>query len=172
MVIFDLDQTLIDSRIAESKRRARKWGDVYRLIPSFSVYEGICPLIEDLQHNDIPIAVVTSSPRTYCERVITHWSLEIPICVGYHDTTFRKPHPDPINRAMEIAGMDPDQVVHIGDLARDTIAAKAAGVAAIGALWGAVDADSLIRSNPQCCFGTVADLHEYLAQQFFRQGTH
>ena len=32
-VIFDLDQTIIDSRIAYEERRAGNWKNVYDLIP-------------------------------------------------------------------------------------------------------------------------------------------
>ena len=34
-VIFDLDQTLIDSSIAETERKRRNWKGVYELIPKF-----------------------------------------------------------------------------------------------------------------------------------------
>mgnify|MGYP001456981473 FL=1 len=38
-IIFDLDQTLVDSNIAKSYRSARNWNTVYSLIPKFVLYE-------------------------------------------------------------------------------------------------------------------------------------
>ena len=37
-LIFDLDMTLVDSSIAETARKNRRWGDVYNLIPQFTLY--------------------------------------------------------------------------------------------------------------------------------------
>ncbi len=168
MVIFDLDQTLIDSRIAEPMRRARDWSNVYDLIPRFSVYEGILTLLEDLQDNDIATAIVTSSPASYGRRVIAHWGLGIHNLVAYHDTARRKPHPDPIILAIERANIEPRRTFHVGDLANDTIAARNAGVVSIGALWGAEDPDALMDSNPEYCFETVSEMHEILADRLFQ----
>lgn len=167
MVIFDLDQTLVDSRIAESMRQSRKWSKVYELIPQFSVYENISTLLEGLNDNDIATAIVTSSPASYGSRVVNYWSLGIRNLVAYHDTARRKPYPDPIFLAMERANVEPQQTFHIGDLASDTIAAKNAGVVSIGALWGTADPDKLIDSNPDFCFETVLELHQFLADQLF-----
>ena len=38
-IIFDLDQTLVDSNIAKSYRSARDWNIVYSLISKFVLYE-------------------------------------------------------------------------------------------------------------------------------------
>ena len=166
MVIFDLDQTLIDSQIAEQKRRAREWQSVYRLIPKFSVYDGILDVIGRLRAKSVPMAVVTSSPRAYCERVVRHWGFDIPILVGYHDTARRKPYPDPVIRALQLAKRRSEEAVHVGDLPKDTEAAKAAGVVAIGAMWGTLDRDSLIGSEPDVLCETVDELWSCLAARF------
>ena len=39
--IFDLDQTLIDSRSLQILRDGRKWGEVYKHIPNIKVYDEI-----------------------------------------------------------------------------------------------------------------------------------
>lgn len=166
MVIFDLDQTLVDSQLAEPMRRAREWQGVYRLIPKFSVYDGILDVLARLRAKAVPVAVVTSSPRTYCERVIRHWRFDIPILVGYHDTARRKPFPDPVIKALTMGKCSREEAVHVGDLPRDTEAAKAAGVVAIGALWGALDRESLIGSEPDILCETVGDLWQFLAKRF------
>ena len=48
-VIFDLDQTLIDSSIAVEERRKRNWEKVYSLIPNFKVFEGVNDIIQLLK---------------------------------------------------------------------------------------------------------------------------
>ena len=76
-VILDLDQTLVDSSHVASLRRSRKWPEVYQVIPSILPYDGINEILSDLTGEGIRLAIVTSSPRPYCERVIKHngWSI-------------------------------------------------------------------------------------------------
>lgn len=82
-VILDLDLTLIASAQAEPLRRDRAWPQVYRLIPQLAPYEGIGELLEALRAAGIKIAVVTSSPRPYCERILGHWSWTADATVCY-----------------------------------------------------------------------------------------
>lgn len=44
-VIFDLDQTIINSSIAYNERRARNWKKVYDLIPQMKPYSEVVGLI-------------------------------------------------------------------------------------------------------------------------------
>jgi len=168
MVIFDLDQTLIDSRIAGPERQARNWSGVYKLIPHFTVYDGVLELLCGLRDRGVPHTIVTSTPRPYCEKVVDHWGFEIPrnLMVCYHDTRAHKPSPEPILLGLQKLGARSGEGAHVGDDEKDTPAAKAAGVTAIGALWGAVDAEGLSASSPDQLFQTVGELEQYLSLRF------
>jgi HAD superfamily hydrolase (TIGR01509 family) len=166
MVIFDLDQTLIDSRVTEALRRSRRWPEVYRLIPKYRLYDGIYALLAELQANAISTAIVTSSPRTYCEAVIRHWKLPVQTVVAYHDTRRHKPFPDPILRALELGKVSANDAIHIGDTIADTEAAAAAGVYSVGALWGAGDRDALKKSQPDRCCEVTSELRDILASRY------
>jgi len=85
-VLFDLDQTLINTSSAEALRKARRWPEVYRLIPGFVVYDGIADLFGMLIEREVPVGIVTSSPKSYCVRVIQQHKLRIEKTVCYHDT--------------------------------------------------------------------------------------
>lgn len=82
--------------------------------------------------------------------------------VAYHDTQKHKPSPDPIFKAIENAGVQKGSVFHVGDMASDTEAAKAAGVTSLGALWGSLDPVSLRCSGPDHIFSDVGELSEFL----------
>ncbi|MGW7162651.1 HAD family hydrolase [Paenibacillus taichungensis] len=165
-IIFDLDQTLVDSMAAESLRRSRNWKEVYRMIPSLSPYEGIDRIFEILSMKNIPHAIVTSSPTPYCKRVISHLAWDIPITVCYHDTSRRKPYPDPILLAVEKLGLAKEDILSIGDDPRDIQASKAAGVKAGAALWGIENHTSILRENPDCSFYTVKEFEEYILKRY------
>lgn len=65
------------------------------------------------------------------------------------DTERHKPHPEPLQLALERLGADPAGSVYIGDAVVDVQAAHAAGLPAISVSWGAVDADVLAAAKPE-----------------------
>lgn len=166
-VIFDLDQTLIDSSSAEKKRSAREWYSVYEMIPNLTQYEGINDIIQLLNANGIPVAIVTSSPEPYCKRVIAQWNWTIDAIVCFHCTKNRKPHPDPILLAVKRLNLESaDEVVSIGDHSKDIIASKAAGVFSIGCSWGIGDDSELKAAKPDLMLENIADLRTFLIDKY------
>lgn len=165
-VIFDLDLTLIDSSIAEPLRRQRAWNNVYPLIAKFKVYPGIHELLAELRTWRVPCAIVTSSPRPYCIRVVDTHDFQISELVCYHDTTRKKPHPDPTEKALEQLGLESGHAVAVGDEARDIQSAKACGVTSIAATWGTPDEAALLAASPDMVVATVKELRNLLADRF------
>ncbi len=161
-VLFDLDQTLIDSRQAEPLRRARRWRDVYPLIPGMRPYAGISKLLAELAAAKTPLCVVTSAPSSYCSRVLAQWRWTFNATVSYHDTTRHKPYPDPIVEALRRLHVGPSEAIAVGDAPPDIGAARAAGVFAIGALWGSLDPNALLACKPDACARTVSALRTLL----------
>jgi pyrophosphatase PpaX len=68
--------------------------------------------------------------------------------VTYEDTTRHKPNPDPLLVGMERLGVQPADVVYVGDAVVDIQAGKASGTHTIGVTWGAGDRESLIAAMP------------------------
>ncbi len=81
--------------------------------------------------------------------------------VAGSDTTARiKPHPEPILWAANRLGVDPRQVVMVGDTAADVRAARAAGSLAVGVLCGFGDRADLKQAD--LVLAHTADLAEWL----------
>ncbi|WP_084781218.1 HAD family hydrolase [Paenibacillus sp. D9] len=165
-IIFDLDQTLIESHTAEALRRARNWTVVYGMVPQLSPFEGIHELLTELDNSSVPYGIVTSSPSSYCSRVINHWKWNVRCTVCYHDTTRKKPHPDPINLAVSKLGVPREAVISIGDDPNDILASRSAGVASAGVLWGARNRHALIDSKPDFLFETTAEMAAFLRERY------
>ncbi|WP_417391992.1 HAD family hydrolase [Gimesia sp.] len=161
-IIFDLDQTLVDSSIAEELRASRRWPEVYKLIPQMLVYPGVLEILAMLTDREVPLAVVTSSPKPYCSKVLEHHKISIVNKVCFHDTKRRKPFPDPILKAIDDLGVPTNTIWSIGDLPKDIEASKAASVSTVGVTWGLTDPTELIESDPDHLFDTVAELHHFL----------
>ncbi len=165
-IIFDLDQTIVDSSIALEVRKSRIWPNVYELIPSFSVYEGMLELIEELNNKKIPMCIVTSSPSAYCDKVLRHHKIPITQKVCYHDTQYRKPYPHPILKAISLLNVTNDQIISIGDDPNDIIASKKAGVMSIGATWGTLVPIELGTANADHMVNTVAELKNLIYKKY------
>jgi HAD superfamily hydrolase (TIGR01509 family) len=165
-ILIDLDQTLIDSQSAEQFRKNRQWSDVYKIIPQLHPYLDISKLIQELKDIGVPICIVTSSPRPYCEKIIKYWGWKIDATVCYHDTTKHKPDPEPIQKGLLNLGLEPNTAVAIGDAAKDTKAARAAGVMTIGALWGSLEINLLVASKPDIICATVQELRKVLLAKY------
>ncbi len=165
-LIFDLDQTLIDSQHIEHLRRSRQWTIVYQKIPSRLAYDGVNEIPSILRSDrDVKLAIVSSSPSSYVKRVVQHfgWSFDVIVC--YHDTTKHKPHPEPLIEAANRLKIDVRDCWAVGDDSKDIIAAKALGMYAVAARWGSLDKESLKRAKPDAIFETVASFHKAIREK-------
>lgn len=156
--------TLIDSSSAAAARKARKWQGVYALVSGFTVYPGIAETLRQLRASQRPVAVVTSSPRSYFERVAKAHGFDFNASVCYHDCPSGqcKPHPFSILRALEHLGLPADAVLAIGDAPGDVLAAQAAGVPAAAALWGVQERADLVATKADYYFETVGDMQKVI----------
>jgi HAD superfamily hydrolase (TIGR01509 family) len=166
VIIFDFDQTLVDTSPVEHLRAQRAWGAVMAQANKLPVYEGITPLIVELASRQVPLAIVTKSPDMVPKHFVRTHKWPIDIVLGYHQIRNRKPHPEGLLMALNRAGVEAQHAVHIGDQAEDTEAARAAGITAIGVHWGLSDCGALEASAPDALFGTVTLLRDYLLQRF------
>lgn len=103
-IIFDLDLTLVDTTIVEQARHDRNWQLAYSLIPKCKLYEGMEEVLAIIRNNNIDTCIVSTSPRTYVEKVGDYFNLPIQHIVAYHDAKPIKPHPAPMLKALELLG--------------------------------------------------------------------
>jgi HAD superfamily hydrolase (TIGR01662 family) len=163
MVIFDFDQTLVDTSSVEHLRAARNWKSVMAQVASLPVYAGIDGLLANLNGKGHTMAIVTKSPDMVAKWFIRNRKWPIDIVVGYHDVRRRKPDPEGLLLAMKKAGASPGETFHVGDQAQDTEAARAAGTVAIGVSWGLLDSTELLASKPDYLFPTIGELYAFLS---------
>ncbi len=163
MLIFDFDQTLVDTSEVAPLRQAREWSTVRARMRALEPYPGITELLVKLHALEQPLAIVTSSPdmvvREYAKR--QRWPVET--VIGYHQMGRRqKPDPYGLTLALQSCGAHATASYHVGDRAQDTHASHGAGVIAIGAGWGSEEIDLLIESRPHHLFMTVGELSDFL----------
>lgn len=163
MVIFDFDQTLVDTQPVEALRAARNWKAVMARASELVVYPGINDLLQQLHAANETLSIVTKSPDMVPRAFIKAHKWPIDIVVGYHHVSRRKPDPEGLLLAMTKAGVGPESTFHVGDQPEDTVASRAAGVLAVGAGWGLTDVAALRESKPDHLFMSVAELRDFLS---------
>lgn len=146
-VIFDLDLTLIDTTVLETLRHNRQWQEAYRRIPETKMYEGISNVLETIRRHNVNCAIVSTSPRPYVEKIVTHYNLPVQHIISYHDAKPIKPHPASMLKALELMGVSAKNSISFGDRVIDIQASNAAGIESVACFWGTKEKGELIRSG-------------------------
>ena len=146
-IIFDLDLTLVDTTVAEPYRSKRDWNGAYSVLPQCTVYEGLQEIFDVIRKFSINTCIVSTSPRTYVEKVVQQFNLPINQIVAYHDAKPIKPHPAPMLKALEVLGCDAKSAISFGDRVIDIQSSNAAGIESVACFWGTKEKAELLRSD-------------------------
>lgn len=82
--------------------------------------------------------IVTNKALYLAEKVVAGmgWQGRCTVLVGGDSLPVKKPDPAPLRLACERAGVEAARCVYVGDDERDVLAARAAGIKSVIALWG------------------------------------
>jgi pyrophosphatase PpaX len=147
----------------ELDRVYREWNlaNTARLIRA---YDGIPELLGALTAAGARVAVVTSKRRDTALLALRHVGIDahIEVAAALEDTADHKPHPAPLRHGAALLGVDPGDCVYVGDATVDILAARGAGMAAVGVTWGAGDPADLAALAPEALCTTVSQLADVL----------
>lgn len=129
------------------------------LVVATAPYPGIDALVRSLAGRQ---GIATNKPGAMSRRIVEAmgWSDLFVSHVGVGDVPNRKPAPDSVLRALELAGVDRTQCVFVGDSPIDLATSRAAGVDFIAVSWGMRPRHELIEAT--CIVDSVAELEEAL----------
>jgi phosphoglycolate phosphatase len=131
------------------------------------VAEGLEPLLLHLRQDGIRMAVVTSKGQHETEVLLADLGLShlFDAVVGDDDVRPLKPDPAPVREALKLLGdLPPDRAAMVGDTTFDVAAARGAGVACVGALWGTHDRATLLAAGAAAVAGDSGDLARALRE--------
>ena len=136
-VVFDLDDTLVDTSELLGLRETKKWKECVRQLSKSQIFPGILDTINALRERGIFIGIVTTSVSYYAENILRYHSIPYDTLVAYHDCPKhkQKPDPAPINLCLDRLDSTPDGAFGIGDSASDSQAYRNSGIPAWGAGW-------------------------------------
>lgn len=131
-IILDFDQTIVDSSKVEYLRDERKWETITQKYHLVKLQPAVKELFSFLQKNNIKIAIVSNAPRKkYLIGLVKYLNLAVDIIIGYEDVNNKKPHPEPMLKAIKALNIKPDEAISIGDQENDIISSDRAGIKTI-----------------------------------------
>ncbi|KAG0753910.1 hypothetical protein G6F22_021247 [Rhizopus arrhizus] len=82
--------------------------------------------------------IVTNKPEYLARLILPQygWQQRCAVLVGGDTLAERKPHPLPLLHAAQAIGIAAEDCVYVGDDERDILAARAAAMPSVAALWG------------------------------------
>jgi len=148
------DQDVLSGLGTTLEDQFRRWGcdDIEALIATFTEYNlsvhdalvrpypGVSEVVLALRARHTPLALVTSKRRLATGKGLRALGLEpcFDALVCGDDGICPKPDPEPVERALELLGVEPStRVTFVGDSTHDVHAGRAAGVHTIAVTWGA-----------------------------------
>ncbi|MGH8369915.1 MAG: HAD family hydrolase [Gammaproteobacteria bacterium] len=130
-----------DSRYSSIRNRLL---ELYRerITRETSYFPGIEKLLQELERRRLSWGVVTNKPSHLTDPLLRAFGLyDRAACVVSGDTTpRRKPYPDQLLYACALCEIAPAQTLYFGDAQRDVQAARAAGMCALVAMYGYIEA--------------------------------
>ena len=114
-----------------------------RITRETTYFPGIESLLQELERRNLTWGVVTNKPSHLTDPLLRAFGMyERAACVVSGDTTLRrKPYPDQLLYACDLCEMRPASSIYFGDAQRDVQAARAAGMRALVAMYGYIQAD-------------------------------
>jgi len=129
------------------------------------LFDEMSTLLIQLEKNNIKWGVVTNKPGWLTEPLMESLGLhQRAACIVSSDSTQnRKPHPEPMYYACELADSKPDECVYIGDAQRDIEAGQNAGMKTIIAAYGYIsETENIDNWHADYCIQSPSQIFELL----------
>lgn len=140
------------------------------------LFDGMYPLLEQLEENDIPWGIVTNKPRWLSEALLKALNLteRCAVLVCPEDVTRTKPDPEPMYLAAKQLNLAAEDCIYVGDHPRDIDAGRHAQMPTILAAYGYLPLqykDDLNAWQADHIVHTVAELHQLIQTLVLKQHT-
>lgn len=131
------------------------------------IYPGIPQLLRALYDTGFDLAVTTSKPRVYAERILKHFGIDeyFTLVAGSELDGTRVKKDEVIRYALDAYGIEGKKALMIGDRMHDMEGAAACGVESVGVLYGYGSREELTAAGAAHLVESVKELREFLFSQ-------
>jgi N-acetyl-D-muramate 6-phosphate phosphatase len=131
------------------------------------LFQGMYPLLEELESHHIPWGIVTNKPRWLSEELLKALNLtsRCAVLVCPEDVTNTKPDPEPMYLAAKKININAEDCIYVGDHPRDIDAGRHANMYTILAAYGYLPIehkDDLTAWHADCIVNNVNELHQVI----------
>lgn len=154
--------------LAHRQRFLNTYGD--NIVVDTNLFEGMYPLLEELEAHQIPWGIVTNKPRGLSELLLAALNLteRCAVLVCPEDVSKTKPDPEPMYLAAKQLNLEARDIIYVGDHPRDIDAGRNAEMYTILAAYGYLpieSRDDLNAWQADAIIQTVTELHQLLKQK-------
>lgn len=140
------------------------------IVVDTNLFEGMYPLLEELEAHQIPWGIVTNKPRGLSELLLAALNLtdRCAVLVCPEDVSKTKPDPEPMYLAAQKLNIDAKDIIYVGDHPRDIDAGRHAGMYTILAAYGYLPVESrddLAAWQADAIIHTIPELQQLLKQK-------
>ncbi|MFO1354163.1 MAG: HAD-IA family hydrolase [Acinetobacter sp.] len=151
--------------LAHRQRFLNTYGD--NIVVDTNLFEGMYPLLEELEAHQIPWGIVTNKPRGLSELLLAALNLteRCAVLVCPEDVSKTKPNPEPMYLAAKQLNLEARDIIYVGDHPRDIDAGRNAEMYTILAAYGYLPVESrddLLAWQADAIIQTVPELHQLL----------
>ncbi|SCX17889.1 phosphoglycolate phosphatase [Lachnospiraceae bacterium YSD2013] len=132
------------------------------------LYDGIPELLKSLKENDRKLALASSKPRVFVEKILDHFGISqyFDVIMGSELDGTRENKSEIIAECLRLFELDPSgdlsETVMVGDRKYDIEAANAAGLPNIAVSYGYGSEEELSKAGAMVIAGTVKELENIL----------
>ena len=151
--------------LAHRQRFLNTYGD--NIVVDTNLFEGMYPLLEELEAHQIPWGIVTNKPRGLSELLLAALNLteRCAVLVCPEDVSKTKPDPEPMYLAAKQLNLEARDIIYVGDHPRDIDAGRNAEMYTILAAYGYLpleSRDDLAAWQADAIIHIVPELHQLL----------
>ena len=153
-----LDESLIQECLDE-------WNEIYAVQWKMKTrpYPQIPAALDELAKRGVRLAILSNKPDSFTRQMaaelLPSWNFDH--VMGSSPERPRKPNPQPALMISAEMGIPPAEFLYLGDSGVDMKTARAAGMFAVGALWGLRPADELLANGAQALLKSPLELLAY-----------
>ena len=123
-------------------------------------YDGVVSTLRAFAAAGHPMAIVTSKSDWLAVKGLELVGVAdlFPVVVGCDTCVNHKPHPEPVERALALLGVDAASAIFVGDSPHDVESGRAAAVYTVGVTWGAFTREQMGASGADVVIHDMSEL--------------
>ena len=132
------------------------------LLDNTRLYPGVAEILESFKAK--PMAVITNKPEDFSLHILEGLKIRsyFNCILGGDSLAAKKPDPGPLLRVLARWGLDPSQVVVVGDSSNDIEAGKKAGTWTCAVTYGFKTHEELQALAPDWLIANISEIRDYV----------